>query len=132
MKALILMGFILLGLGNHTLGREIKKAEKNIHSAFEKGDANALSRMFSSMLVLEMPDKAGSYSKSQAQMIMRSFFSKHKADGFTINKRGEHRDGSQFLIGFYESADKRYRVYIILNDHENQLLIHHMNLSLHE
>ncbi len=132
MKGLILIGVLLLSLSNITLGREFRKAEEQIQSAFEKGDANALSRIFSGMLVLEMPDKAGSYSKSQAQMIMRAFFSKHNADSFSISRRGNHRDGSKFLIGFYESAGSRYRVYIILKSHENQLLIHHLNISVHE
>ncbi len=125
--------FLLLVITTVSLqAQNLDTVEKNLTTAFKKGDARQLANHFSNTLSIELPNKSGSYSKDQAQMILRDFFKTHKPDGFTVNHKGENRDGSQFLIGIMQHGKDQYRVYAIMKKQKEQLLIHHLNIARHE
>lgn len=125
--------FLLLAITAVSLqAQNLEAVEKSLTTAFKKGDARELASHFSNTLSMELPNKSGSYSKDQAQMILRDFFKSFKPDGFTINHKGENRDGSQFLIGIMQHGNNQYRVYTIMKKQKEQLLIHHLNIARHE
>jgi hypothetical protein len=125
--------FLLLTITTFSIkAQNLDAVEKSLTAAFKKGDARELAKHFSNTLSIELPSKSGSYSKDQAQMILRDFFKANKPEGFAINHKGENRDGSQFIIGILQQGTDQYRVYVIMKKQKEKLLIHHLNIARHE
>src|SRR5579863_1505917 len=76
--------------------------------AMRSGNAGELSRFLDSRVDITLPDKTDSYSKSQAEMIIRDFFITNGVQNFQIKHKGEN-SGSQFLIGLLQTRNGDYR-----------------------
>jgi len=97
---------------------------KEVANAIEAMDAKKLSDYFNSTIDLEIGETDGNYSKTQAEMIIRDFFKNSPLTSFTVNHEGSSNDGSKYFIGTYKTSSQEYRVYVLLKNKEEQLLIH--------
>lgn len=132
MKQHTVLIFIVLLISRPASAQDASDVVTGITEAFKEGDSRKLSAYFGTTLVMELPGKSGSYSKSQAQMIMRDFFAGNTPEKFAVDHQGNNRDGSQFLIGRFDTRKMRFRIYLIMKHQKNDLLIHHLNITEHE
>jgi len=102
---------------------------KDISTAIGKMDSKKLADYFSSTIDLEMNEINGSYSKTQAEIILRDFFKNNPAILFTINHQGDSDDGSKFFIGTYKTNTKNYRVYGLLKKESDQLVLRQLQFD---
>lgn len=59
------------------------------------------------------------YSRSQAEMVVKSFFSKNQAHSFFVRHKGvAASDNSVFVIGELKTANGPYRVYIFFKQRD--------------
>ena len=86
----------------------------DISTAIKSGVSSNVSKYFNSTLDLTTPDNEGTYSKTQAELILKDFFTKNPPASFTINHQGSSVDGSQYAIGSYVSGTTSYRTYFLL------------------
>ena len=86
---------------------------ENIVVALKSGNASDLSRFFDSRVDLTVADKSDNYSRTQAEMILRDFFSNNAVRNFEIKYKGES-NGSRYCIGILEtkSGDFRTRLFM--------------------
>jgi len=86
----------------------------DISTAIKSGVSTNVSKYFNSTLDLTTPDNEGTYSKTQAELILKDFFTKHPVASFKIDHQGSSVDGSQYAIGTYVSGSTSYRTYFLL------------------
>src|SRR5882672_6473322 len=67
--------------------------------ALRSGNANEMSRHFDDNLELTLPSKSDSYSKAQATLILKDFFSNNGVKGFDLKHKGDAPSGGHFCIG---------------------------------
>jgi hypothetical protein len=103
---------------------------KDISTAIGKMDSKKLADYFSSNIDLEINETNGSFSKTQAEIILRDFFKSTPATSFTINHQGESDDGSKFFIGTYKTVSKNYRVYGLLKKETDKLTLRQLQFDL--
>lgn len=84
----------------------------NIANAIRTGNASALAASFQSNVEITIKDTGNSYSKSQAEMVLKNFFSTHQAKGFTIAHEGTSPEGSKYFIGNLSTSTGNYRTYV--------------------
>jgi len=101
--------------------------DKSVQNAISTGNSQALSAFFFSTIELTIPEAQGSYSKAQAELLMKNFFNKYPATSFTIINEGQSGgEKSRFAIGTYTSTKgNSFRVYYLIKDisGKNQLTI---------
>ncbi len=85
----------------------------SVSSAIKTGNSKDLAKYFYSSVDLTVPGNEGTFSKSQAEQIVKDFFTKNPPKSFVINHDGTSGDGSQFSIGTYTSSVS-YRTYILV------------------
>ena len=85
-----------------------------IATAIKSGNAANVSRYFNTTIDLTVPSGEGTYSKTQAEQILKNFFTKNPPKSFSINHQGSSNDGSLFAIGTYISGSTSYRSYFLL------------------
>jgi len=86
----------------------------DIGNAIKTGNATTVSKYFNSTLDLMVPGNDGTYSKSQAELILKDFFSKNPPKSFTISHQGSSNDGSLYAIGNYVTDSGSFRTYFLL------------------
>lgn len=82
-------------------------------AAMKTGNAAEVARFFDNTVEINMPDKSNSYSKSQAQLVLKDFFSSNGVKTFTVIHKGEN-SGSQFCIGTLVTKSASYRTTIFM------------------
>ena len=86
----------------------------DITTAIRVGNAGELSRYLDSRVDISLPDKSDTYSKIQAEMIIRDFFSTNGVQNFLV-KRSEHNSsGSEFCVGVLQTRNGDYRTTLFI------------------
>lgn len=103
---------------------------KNITKAIKIGNAKELALYFSQNIELTVIESDGTYSKSQAEIIIKDFFAKNPPLDFSINHKGSSKDSSEFYIGSYKTASqKTYRIYFLIKSVSNKMLIQQLQIQ---
>jgi hypothetical protein len=100
-----------------------------VAAAIRSGDANRLASFFSASIDLTAPGVDGTYSKSQAEMIVKNFFSKYPPQSFTIKQQGSSGEGSKFAIGLLSTTSGDFRTYFLIKTSGGQQLIHQLQFE---
>ncbi|MFT3825727.1 MAG: DUF4783 domain-containing protein [Chitinophagaceae bacterium] len=80
----------------------------DVITAMKSGNASQLSKYFDARVDISLPGKNDNYSKSQAEMILKDFFSTNEVKSFQVKHKGE-QSGSQFCIGVLQTRNGNYR-----------------------
>ncbi len=108
-----------------------EKLINDISSSINTGNSSKISAHFAANVELSIPGNEGTFSKSQATVILRNFFNQNPPGNFSINHRGSSRDGSKYAIGTYTSNDgKRYRAYFLIKKVSNNYMLHQLQFEL--
>jgi hypothetical protein len=67
--------------------------------AFRSGDSRQLATFFGTNIDLSILNKEDMYSKAQAELILKDFFSKNPPKTFNILHKGSSPEGTQYAIG---------------------------------
>ena len=102
----------------------------DIGNAIKSGVAANVSKYFNSTLDLTTPDNEGTYSKTQAELILKDFFTKNPPESFTINHSGASNDGSLYSIGTYVSGSESFRTYFLLKKSGTSSLIQKLEFEV--
>jgi hypothetical protein len=81
--------------------------------ALRSGNSTELSRFFDDNIELTLPDKSDSYSKAQAQLIVKDFFSNNGVKGFDLKHKGDAPDG-HYCIGTLQTNSGSFRTHILM------------------
>ncbi len=84
----------------------------NIANAIKTGNASALAANFEANVEITVKDAQNSYSKNQAEMVLKNFFSSHQPKSFTIVHQGTSPEGSKYFIGNLSTSSGNYRTYV--------------------
>lgn len=102
---------------------------EKILKSLSKGDAGSLAADFNSTVDIEIPGNEGTFSKSQAEGIMADFFRKNPPASAEYIHKGSSEGGSQYFIGNYSTASKKFRFYILLKNISGKQLIHQVQFE---
>lgn len=101
----------------------------DIAAAIRAGNSKDLAKYFGPTLEIILPGSDGTFSKAQAEMIMKDFFAKSAPVSFVINQKSNSAGGAQFIIGTYKNKTEKLNVYILLKPVSNQLMIQQMHFE---
>ncbi len=82
--------------------------------ALRSGNATQLSSNFDENVEITLPDKSDSYSKAQAQLIVRDFFGNNGVKGFDVKHKGDSPGGGHFCIGTLQTNTGNFRTNVFM------------------
>ncbi len=85
---------------------------ENIAAAIQAGNAKELAKYFDSNVDITVYNKEEMYSKTQAEMVVKDFFSKNPPSSFRIIHKGTSNQGSEYAIGTLVTNVGSFRTYI--------------------
>ncbi len=110
--------FFSFRTGNDGSGMEIE----DIAQAMKSGNASQLSRYFDSRVDISLPDKSDNYSRTQAEMVIRDFFSNNIVRNFEIKYRGENK-GSKYCLGTLQTRNGNYTTRLFMKQKDNKQVL---------
>ncbi|MEJ8758335.1 DUF4783 domain-containing protein [Pontibacter sp. H259] len=94
---------------------------EGVKSAMKAGSSKDLARNFSNVVELTLNGKeATSYSNTQAEFVMKNFFSKNTPVDFTYTHKGSSDKGQEYAIGSFTSKGGNYTVLVRTKDSKIQ------------
>jgi hypothetical protein len=101
----------------------------DITGAIRLGNAGELSRYLDSRVDISLPDKSDTYSKIQAEMIIRDFFSTNGVQNFLIKHRGTNGGGSEFCVGVLQTHNGDYRTTLFIKQKGDRQLLQELRFQ---
>ena len=86
----------------------------HVSTSLKVGSSRELARDFNKTVELILDGEKSSYSKIQAELVLKDFLGKNPPKDFLIVHKGASREGLHYAIGRYVTQDQSYRVYMLL------------------
>jgi len=99
-----------------------------VESAIKNGNASQLSKYFDNTIEITLTDKSNTYSKSQAELVLKDFFNNNVVRGFEIVHKGNNA-GAQFIIGTLETKNGEYRTTIYMKQKGDKQLLQELRFE---
>ena len=82
-------------------------------AAMRSGNSTLIAKYFDDLVDISMPDKSNTYSKNQAELVLKDFFTNNPVKKFEIIHKGENA-GSQLCIGTLYTKNGSFRTTIFM------------------
>ena len=108
--------FSTLLLGSILMLSSFSTAQNGIDEvigALRSGNSAQLSGFFDENVELTLPDKSDSYSRAQAQLIVKDFFGNNGVKGFDLKHKGDSPSG-HFCIGTLQTNAGNFRTNVFM------------------
>jgi hypothetical protein len=94
----------------------------DVIAAMKAGSSSEIARFFDNTVEINTPEKSSSYSKSQAELVLKDFLNSHAVKTFTVIHKGENA-GSQFCIGTLVTKTGTFRTTIFMKQKGDKQLL---------
>lgn len=124
MRKLIIILSILMAMGSLNA-----QDASGISAALGKGDHASLASMMASTVDLTIGKREGTYSRNQAEIMLRDFFEANPPKGHQHKHEGKSGAGGHFLIGELQLESVRMDSYVILAKQGERFRIQEIRLE---
>ncbi len=97
-------------------------------SAIKNGNAKELSAYFNTNIELTLLNNEEIYSKDQAELILKDFFTKNVPVGFTVLHKGG-KESSRYAIGRMNTSNGNFRITLFIKTQGEQIYIHQLRIE---
>lgn len=123
-KLMLVLLLMILGLwGSTGTAHAQTEVPGEIKAAIRAGSSRDLARYLSNTVEIGFDGDKSSYSKTQAEFVLKDFFSKNLPAGFEFNHQGSSDRGQRYAIGTYNSKNGSYRVFVVVKQVNGSFLI---------
>ncbi len=104
----------------------------DIAAAFRSGEAKQVSKYMGENVDIVIGDKEEVYSRSQAELILKDFFSKNAPKSFNVVHNGVSKNGSKFAIGKLVTGKGSFKVTWFIKKENTAFFIHQLRIEPEE
>lgn len=101
----------------------------DIVAALRAGNAERLARHFDQAVDITLPDKSNTFSKGQAELVLRDFFAQHRVRNFAVQHSGSNPN-SHFIIGTLSTSDGDFRTTVFIRQRGDKQLIQGIEIQV--
>ena len=82
---------------------------------FKSGNVREIAKYFANTVDVTLPSSEDQYSKSQAEIVLKNFFSEHNPSNFTLEHQGASNNG-KYMVGTLTTSKGTFKVYVFVKD----------------
>jgi hypothetical protein len=101
----------------------------DIAASIRSGNPKNISKYFIENIDLKIIEQEDVYSKQQAEMILKDFFTKHSVKSYNVAHKSEPKNGSQYVIGTLDTGSGKFRTYFLIKTTGGQTLIQQFRIE---
>ncbi|MGB4772109.1 MAG: DUF4783 domain-containing protein [Sphingobacteriales bacterium] len=118
----ILLAIVFLGVSSFDLTVD------EIFGAIRKGDAVKISRHFDSLVEITVAEKSCSYSRTQAELVLRDFFSTHNVRNFTMLHKA-NSNNADYYVGKLSTARGEFRTTVLVKTRGDKRVVQELRFE---
>lgn len=108
----------------------VQQLFEEIAGSIRTGNAREVAKYMNNNIDLTIQNQEEVYSKAQAEVVLRDFFSKNPPKTFNLIHQGASKEGAKYAIGNLTTVNgTSFRVYIFLKHAGQSLLIHELRFE---
>lgn len=96
--------------------------------AIRSGNSAEVSKYFDNTVEITLPEKSNSYSKSQAELVLRDFFATNGVKDFEVLHKSD-TPGSQYCIGNLQTNNGTFRTTIFMKEKGDKELVQELRFE---
>ncbi|MCB9255890.1 MAG: DUF4783 domain-containing protein [Chitinophagales bacterium] len=100
-----------------------------IGSALQSGNTSELGKYFDGNVELTILNTEAVYSKSQAEMVIKNFFSSNSPKSYKVVHNGDSGSGAKYQIGELTTSGGVYRTYVYAKEKMGSMLIQEIRIE---
>ena len=100
-------------------------------AGIQTGNAAQVAKFFDNNVEITMPDKSNSYSKSQAELILKDFFAMDIVKSFEVLHKGDNAGSQYYCIGRLVTKGGVYRTTIYMRQKGDQQVLQELRFENH-
>jgi len=120
---------VIMSLLLYTGSIHSQSVPEGIFSALKAGNSKELAKYFNDNIELVILDKEGVYSKTQADIILRDFFSNNVPNSYIKLHEGGGKDASKYIIGRLSTSKGQYRIVFLMKSSNGTFCIHQFRIE---
>lgn len=97
-------------------------------TAMRSGNVAGIAKFFDNTVEITMPDKGSSFSRAQAEVVLKDFFANNPVKGFEVIHKGE-QNGSQYCIGTLVTKNGSFRTTIYMKQRKDVLVLQELRFE---
>lgn len=101
----------------------------DISLAIRSGNAREVAKYFDTSVEVTIHNESKVYSKQQAEMVLKDFFTKNPVTSFNIIHKGSSNEGSQYGIGTLLTGGGSFRTYIYIKQKGDVFFVQEMRFE---
>lgn len=101
----------------------------SVVGAFRTGNVDQIALYLDYRVDISLPEKTDTYSKSQAEMIIRDFFESNGVRNFQVKQKGEN-GGSEFCIGVLQTRNGNYQTCLFMKHKGDKQFLQEIRFQL--
>ena len=99
----------------------------NVKAAIKIGASKEVSKHLHQSVDITIDGDMDTYSRTQAEYVLKDFFKKHPPTSFVIVHQGASKAGSPYATGQYVSGDNTFLVWLRIKKVSDKHLVHEMS-----
>ncbi len=100
----------------------------DVVNAIKNGSASQLSKYFDNNIEITMTDKSSTYSKSQAELVLKYFFENNVVKDFEVLYKSDNAS-AQFIVGTLLTSNGVYKTTIYLKQKGTEQLLQELRFE---
>lgn len=130
MKKLSVFLFILITSLTFAQTETRNDVVDEISTLVKDGKVKEISNFFDVTVELTIQERENTYSKAQAEIILKNFFTKNPPKSFRVMHRGASEKGGRYLIGLLTSEQgTQFRTSIVLIEKNDSFVIQQLRFE---
>jgi len=120
---------LLLYLSLNFAGYAQSEVINNVRAAIRAGSSKELVKSFNNTVELNFDGEKSSYSRTQAEFVLRDFFKKYPPTDFQYIHQGASKQGLTYVIGKYTFSNGSFRVLLYVKKFDGDYLVDLIDFS---
>lgn len=129
MRLRLILIFVSLFYSISTASAQQQDVIDTLAKFFNTAEASKISSLFSSTLELDILGEENLYSKAQAELILRDFFSKNKPISVKIIHRLHSNPNYRLAVLSMATTEDKFRVSLSLSNNDESFLIKQIRIE---
>lgn len=95
---------------------------------FKQGNVKEIAKYFANTVDVTLPNSEDQYSKSQAEIVLKNFFTQHPPSSFNLEHQGASNNG-KYMVGSLVTGKGTFKVYVFVKDIGGQKSISELKIE---
>jgi len=123
MKKILLLVTISITLSAFSQNAEV------LIASMKNGSSSSVAKHFEQNIEMTLLNNNGTYSKAQAEGILRDFFNKNTVKGFEVSHQGTSPEGAKYFVGSLATSTGTYNAYLFGKNVTGVFLIRELRIE---